>query len=111
METMLETLVGTARREQAVASQVLENDMTMTVYPDEGNRLLVLLGYSGEHAHRAPAEQLVRKRSGNLPRYGAWLPMQFLDGGIYVAARTVLRSDDSPVISADELAVAEELLS
>lgn len=111
MDEMLKELVETARREDAVASKALGNDLTLLVYPaSEG--MLVALGYSGEHAYRAPASEVVRKRSENLRRYGNWLPAMFADGGIYVAARADFSGTGAALtIAAADLAAAEELLS
>jgi hypothetical protein len=111
MEAMLRELVEVASRDEAVASRPIGNDMTMLVYPaDGGEGMLVAVGYSGEHAHLAPAMQVVRKRSSDLQRCGAWLPAMFNDGGIYVTARLGFANGASDISDA-ELAAAQELLS
>lgn len=112
MEEILVQLVKTAQAEQAVASQQLTNDMKLLVYPLEQG-IVIALGYEGEFAHRMPAQELVRKRTGNLERFGSWMPAMFNDGGIYVVRR--IRHLDTnladSILSEDELLAAEELLT
>ena len=111
MENILANLIATATAEHAVAIQKLTNQMTMIAYPTNRG-MIVGLGYGGEHAHRAPAERVVRKRSGNLARYGAWLPVMFNDGGVYVTMRAAARTaSGQPTISSADLAAAQELIS
>jgi hypothetical protein len=98
-----------ARREDAIASCPIDDDMTMLVYP-AGQGMLAAIGYGREHAHLAPALQVVRKRSSDLPRYGKWLPTLFADGSIYVAARLGFEGSAATIADA-ELATARELLS
>lgn len=111
MEEILMQLAAAAQNEKAVASQPLTNGMELLVYPlDDG--LLVALGFTGEFAQEVRMEQVVRKRSEDLRRYGAWQPAVLSDGSCYVARRLPHASAGShPILSADELMAGEELLT
>lgn len=112
MEEILMQLAQTAQTEQAVASQSLTNGMELLVYPLPDG-MLVGLGYAADLAHEVQMEQVVRKRSEDMPRYGVWQPAIFADGSCYVARRISHVNVDSgqPILSADELVAAEELLT
>jgi hypothetical protein len=112
MEEILMQLVKTAQTEQAVASQPLTNGMEMLVYPlDSG--MLIALGITGELAQEVRMEQVVRRRSEDLRRYGPWQPAVLADGSCYVARRVMHVNVDSgqPVLPLDDLMAAEELLT
>jgi hypothetical protein len=112
MEELLIELARAAQREQAVASHTLENGMEMLVYPlSEG--VLVGLGFSGELAQEVRMENALRKRSEDMPRYGAWQAALFSNGSCYVARRLKKVNLDSgePILSADELTAGEELIT
>jgi hypothetical protein len=111
MEEILSHVARTAQAEKAVASQPLTNGMELLVYPFEGG-MLVALGFTGELARDVRMEQVVRKRSDDMRRYGAWQPAVFADGSCYVARRLgYVNLDAGPILSADELMCAEELLT
>jgi hypothetical protein len=111
MEEILTQVARMAQKEQAVASQPLTNGMELLVYPLQ-NGMVVALGFTGELAQEVRTEQVVRKRSEDMRRYGAWQPAVFADGSIYVARRLAyVNIDAGPILSADELMAAEELLT
>ncbi|MGH8807031.1 MAG: hypothetical protein ACREX0_04030 [Noviherbaspirillum sp.] len=105
-------LIQAASTQHAVVAQELTNGMQLLVYPmDEG--LMVGFGYESYAAHKARPEQMVRKRSEDMRRFGAWHPAMLADGGLYVVRRLRQLGTDrgtSP-LSEDELLAAEELLS
>ncbi|HJV73229.1 MAG TPA: hypothetical protein VJ654_03330 [Noviherbaspirillum sp.] len=108
---ILANLSSIARAERAVAHQPLDDGMQMLVYPME-TALLVGLGYDGNESHRVIPEEVLRKRSGNMERFGAWLPSMFSDGGVYIVKRVAhpAENGDAP-LSQDDLSTARELLS
>lgn len=112
MEQLLMELARTARLERAVATQPLDNGMQLLVYP-LADGVLVGLGYERDLADRVRADDVLRKRSDNLERFGDWLPATLADGSWYVIRRLLHVDVDSdlPILSADEFAAAEELLT
>lgn len=108
---ILANLSSMARAERAVAYQPLDEGMQMLVYPMETG-LLVGLGYEGNESHRVIAEEVLRKRSANMERFGTWLPAMFSDGGVYIVKRVAHPADDGDApLSQDDLSAAKELLS
>jgi hypothetical protein len=112
MEELLMQLARTAQKEQAVASQTLDDGMQLLVYPMQDG-MLVALGFSGELAQAVRMEQALRRRSEDMARYGVWHAAVFADGSCYVARRMmhVNIDSDEPFLSADDLMAAEELLA
>lgn len=108
MEKLLLQLVQDARMEKAVAGVTLDNGMHLFAYPQEQGMLIAIGIGSGGHVQ---GESLLRKRSKNMQRFGAWLPAQFNDGSWYVIRRASDDDGDAPVISEDEFIAAEELLT
>lgn len=112
MEEILAQLIRTAFLENAVARQALTNGRQLLVYPME-NAVLIGMGRSGVDMPAGWLEDLLRRRGGNLPRLGGWLPAMFADGSVYVVRRIAGIRSGSEVLplSAEELQAAEELLS
>lgn len=108
MEHLLTRLAQAAELEQAVAQAVLDSGMRLLVYPLERGQLVVL-GWPGASGHVVDGDTLLRRRGGDLARYGAWLPAMFNDGAWYLARRVGL-DDGAALPDAAELAAAEELL-
>jgi len=112
MQKQLINLILTARREGAVASQVVDSGMTLLAYPlDDG--VLVGIGYDGSSGHVVDAELVLRRRGQQMARYGSWLPSMFVDGSYFLLSR--LNASD-PAQNAREaatldLAAARELLA
>jgi hypothetical protein len=112
MEELLLEVARTARREQAVANQPLTNGLELLVYPlDHG--LLVGLGFTGELARDVSMDDVLRKRSADIQRYGAWQAAVFADGSCYVVRRVINANvdRDDPILTEDQLLAAQELLT
>jgi hypothetical protein len=112
MEELVKQLANTARNESAVASLPLENGLQLLVYPMEEG-FMVGLGIDSEQASASRTDQILRRRSGNISRFGAWLPAMFSDGSCYIFRRLPHADIDrsEPVLSHEELQLAEELLA
>jgi len=110
MEQLLSQLMRDARMEQAVAGLTLDNGMHMFAYPQEQG-VLVAVGVGIGGGGQIQGASILRKRSHDMPRFGAWLPVQFNDGSWYVVRRTGANGDDAAAISEEELIAAEELLT
>lgn len=112
LEELVIELAAKAQFEERVVIRKLSTGLQLLVYPLADN-LLVALGFEAERGRQVRAEAVLRKRSQNLKRYGAWLPAQLLDGSWYVIRR--LRKPRFPesgsVLSNDALTVAQELLA
>lgn len=112
MEQLVVQLVKRACAEQVVTSSKLANGMQLLAYPLAAG-VLIAIGLERDLAYRINAESLLRKRSADPARFGAWLPALFADGSCYVVRRLLHfnhGSEASP-LSLDELAAAQELLS
>lgn len=108
MEELLNVLASEARMQQAVAMNTLENGMHVFVYPLDGG-MLVALGASPDAP--VPADAVLRKRAGDLARFGAWLPAMFNDGSLYLLRRMTEHGDDMSTLSSEQWDAAGELLS
>jgi hypothetical protein len=109
MEELLIELARSARSEQAVVTQQLTNGMELMFYPLE-NEMVVAVGLNYELAHEVPLEDVLRRRSGNMEQYGAWLPAMLTDGSLYVARRMPDWGGDM-LIAVEEVTAAQELLA
>lgn len=101
-----------ARSQQVVATQTLDNGLTLLLYPlPQG--LLLGLGWGAGQTHRLPLAELLRKRAGALSRYGAWLPATLLDGSCYVVRRLSEGAEEggSDTLGEEALRIAQELLT
>jgi hypothetical protein len=95
-----------------VASLPLKNGMMLLVYPmSEG--MIVGFGLERDRSNASKLEDVLRKRSGDLRRFGGWLPATFLDGSCHVFRRLPEANLDSgePPLSAAEMSNGEELLA
>jgi hypothetical protein len=112
MEQLLMQLARRAHDERVVAAQTLENGMRLLVYPLERG-VIVGLGFERDLAHLVHPESLVQRRSMHLSRFGAWLPAMLADGGFYAVRRCDYFNPASsmPVLTDDDLMVAQELMS
>lgn len=112
MEELLIQLARRAHGEHVVAGQVLADGMHLLVYPLEQG-LIVGVGFERDLAYRVHPETLMQRRSMQLSRYGAWLPAMLADGSFYAVRRIDYFNPHSnvPVLSDDELFVAQELMS
>ncbi len=115
MENLEELLIEAAEKassEKKVATRKTFSGMQLLVYPMDDS-LLVALGFEAERGRQVRAEEVLRKRSQNMARYGSWLPAQLLDGGWYVVRR--LNTSHFPqgglLLSNNELSFAQELLA
>ena len=112
MEQLLTLLAERVCRESIVASRNLANGMQLVVYPI-ANGALIALGYGRERANGGRVDSVLRMRTENPERFGAWLPALFGDGSWYMVRRI---EHDNPgsgmrVPSAEELRAALELLA
>lgn len=112
MENLVNDLARTAMSQKVAAVQELTNGMQLVAYPLESG-VLVCLGYGGGAAHAVASAELLRRRSENLPRYGAWQPAMFSDGSLHVVRRIddADPDGDAPLVPAEELKIAMELLA
>jgi len=110
MNQLLAELWRTAQMEQVVAGHSLDNGLHLLVYPlDFG--ALVGLGFNRDTAHRVHPESVLRRRSHNMQRFGAWMPAMLSDGGWYVVRRVEGAADSvGDAFNADELGAAQELI-
>lgn len=107
MEELLKKLLHEARMQRAVAMLRLDGGLHVLVYPLPAGAIVAL----GAPPDRPLApKEVLRKRSSDLARYGAWLPAMFNDGSLYVLRR-VVGDDDEASLTDAALAVAEELLN
>jgi hypothetical protein len=112
MEQLLIQLARRAHGDQVVAAHTLANGMRLLVYPLERG-LIVGVGFDRDLAYRVHPESLVQRRSMHLSRFGAWLPAMFADGSLYAVRRFDYfnPASDVPVLTDDDLMVAQELMS
>lgn len=112
MEQLLIQLARRAHDDAVVAAHTLDNGMRVLVYP-LGQGLIVGVGFGRDLAYRVHPESLLRRRSMHLSRFGTWLPTMFTDGSIYAVRRFDYFNpgSDVPVLTDDELMVAQELMS
>jgi len=110
MHEELMNVMKIASEQSAVAQHKFTNDLILFARPlDITGHFLVGLGYEPKHAFKVRAEEVLRKRSRNMQRFGLWLPCVFADGSWYLLRRIL--SASQPVPSLDDLAAAQELLS
>lgn len=112
MEELLAHLSRTALMEQAVAAATLDNGLRLFVYPQDGGTL-VAIGLPAASGRMVQGEALLRRRSADMGRFGAWLPALFNDGGWYLLRRcggAGAGGGDAAPLSQRELDAAEELL-
>jgi hypothetical protein len=112
MEQLLMELARTAHNQRAVATRKLTNGLELMVYPaDEG--MIVGFGAGRELAQQIPMADLLRRRSQDLRRFGAWLPAVFTDGSLYIVKRVPDANPDAdaPMLSSEDLSTALELLA
>lgn len=112
MEDILAQMIRTAFLENAVARQALTSGRQLMVYPMD-SAALIGLGRSGADASAGWLEDLLRRRSADMPRMGAWLPAMLADGSVYVLRRIaeVDPGNDAAPLRMEDLQAAEELLS
>jgi hypothetical protein len=112
MEQLLKQLIRAAAAERAVAVQELTNGMQLLAYPLEAD-IVIAVGYCGGSVCTLSAEELVRRRSDNLPKYSSWLPAMFADSTLHVVRRLadVDPHAETPPLSLEELMCAMELLA
>jgi len=105
-------LAGHALREGVVAGQTLDNGLHLLVYPTEAE-ILVALGYKADSVRREILFWVLRRRAGNVARFGKWMPALMADGAFYVVrrVRSVEQSDGLPLLSEHDMNDAEELIS
>jgi hypothetical protein len=108
-QELLTELVHRAHVEQSVAFASVGNGVQLLVYPLE-HRMLVGVGLEGERALQMDANRLLRKRAGDMARFGSWLPARMKDGSWYVFKRVPVHDLDVPVLDQSDLDKAEELL-
>lgn len=107
MEELVKTLLNEARVQRAVAMQRLESGLHVFAYPlDDGE--IVALGVPPDRPLQP--REVLRRRSSDMARYGAWLPAMFNDGSLYVLRRVSGQEDEASLTDA-ALAAAEELLN
>jgi|GEM_PF-968489 len=114
MENQLLEMMKKARSNGTVITQRLDGEMELLVYPLQGKQGVIIgVGYGSEHAHRVNMSDVLRRRTQNAARFGAWLPAVFRDGSHFVVMR-VDREDADTRAAADLLGnihIAQELLS
>ena len=105
-------LAGYAVREGVVAGQTLDSGLHLLVYP-AGSEILVALGYKADSVRREVLSWVLRRRAGNVARFGKWMPALMADGAFYVVRRiqSIEQRDGLPLLSEDEMNDAEELIS
>lgn len=107
LNTLYAQLRAQARLHNAVAASALDGGSRLFVYP-LANGVLLALGAPASRAAPLRAETLLRRRGGDLRRFGTWLPALFNDGSWYLVRRCADSEADS--LDADEWLAAEELL-
>lgn len=112
MENILAQMIRAAFLENAVARQALTNGRLLLVYP-MGSAALIGVGKGAAESSAGWLEDLLRRRSGDMLRMGAWLPAMLADGSVYVLRRIagIDSGGDAVPLSAEDLQAAEELLS
>jgi len=112
MDETLTQLAAKARNERVVASQRLDDGMRLLAYPLQDG-VLVAVGFDPDLAHQVQAETVLRKRSAQMARFGAWLPAQFNDGSWYLVRRVPIAHENNaaPILDTEALAAAQELLA
>lgn len=112
MEQILIQLAKRALVDQVVAAQTLANGLRLLIYPLERG-LIVGVGFERDLACRVYPDSLLQRRSENISRFGAWLPSMLVDGSFYVIRRIEYYNPDDnlPVLTEDDLIVAQELVS
>lgn len=109
LQELLVELVRRADSEKSVAVVSLADGGQMLAYPmDEG--MLVGVGLEGEHAARVDPGRVLRRRAGDMSRFGGWLPAQLKDGAWYVLKR-LPHYQSGVVLDERDLEAAAELLS
>jgi hypothetical protein len=110
MQAILMNLIAAARLHNSVASNTLEDGLEIVAYPD-ASTLLVALGYAGGAPVARARDSILRKRSSDLARYGAWLPSIFDEDNWYVVRRLDNAEAESRGLTDEELQDAWELLN
>lgn len=105
MDEELMWLAEESRSRQEIGMVKRDDGTVLFVYP-AGDGAAV--GVGTEPGCERKLRALLRKRSENLPRYGAWLPALFGDGSCFVITRM---RDAQAGIDADSLAAARELIA
>lgn len=112
LEELITEAAAKAQSGEVVVTRRLATGLQLLVYPLEDS-LLIGVGFEAEQGRQIQAEAVLRKRSRNLERYGAWLPAQLLDGSWYVVRR--LRKsrflENGPLLPNSALLLAQELLA
>lgn len=109
LQELLLELVKRADAEQSVAIASMADGVHMLAYPlDRG--VLIGMGLEGDSAQQVDPALLLRKRAGDMARYGGWLPARLKDGGCYVVKRLPSFHLDSLALSQIDLEAAVELL-
>jgi hypothetical protein len=113
MEKQLLEMMRTARSDGVVVNRPLEGGMELLVYPlQERPGAIIGVGYGSDKAHQVNMDDVLRRRSQDAARFGAWLPAVFRDDSRFV----VMRIDEDPderVVAGlvDKIHLAQELLS
>jgi hypothetical protein len=112
MQQLIDRLIQRARDQQVVLCQPLKGELQLLVYPLEDGVLLAL-GFGRHATARVDAEAVLRRRSAEPARFGAWLPAMLSDGSWYVLRRLAEEGPARRVTAppAEQLQAAEELLA
>lgn len=111
MDGLLMHLADRACRERAVASSDFTGGMQLLAYPLD-NGVLVAVGFGPERVRSIPVERVLRMRTEQPGRFGAWLPAAFADGSWYMVRRATRDAFGRlPLPSGDELASVQELMT
>ena len=111
MDGLLTHLADRACRDRAVASSNFSKGMQLLAYPLD-NGVLIAVGFGPERNHGIPVEHVLRMRTEQPGRFGAWLPASFADGSWYMVRRATRDAFGRlPLPSDDELASVQELMT
>lgn len=110
MRETLTHIISQALQDQQVMMASLSDGLTVFAYP-AAERIVLGLGLGRDEAHRVNSAELLKKRGSNMPRYGQWLPVSFIDGAIYVVRDLGEPDEIACARQADDLAVAKELFT
>ena len=112
IEKLLTEMATKAQAEQNVISRTLENGLHLLAYPLNPGGVLAI-GVKSKGAHRIIAQKVLRKRSTDLLRYGAWLPAVIADDSCYVVRKVkqIVSNSGFSLLTTSDVAAAQELLS
>lgn len=108
MEDSLTELTHACMRQQEAGMLGRGDGTVLLAYPLEQG---VAVGIGTGPGFERKLRSVLRKRTGNLPRYGKWMPALFNDGSCFVITRVPEVTTGRSILEPDILAAAVELIS